>query len=60
MKRFCGQICDVILDDSAISEIYRISGGKLRKIINETYKLEEIAKVNDLETITSKHFRKAA
>lgn len=60
VARFCGQICDINIDDSAVSELCRITGGKLRKIIAEIYKLEKIARANDIETITATHLKKAA
>ena len=58
--RFAGQLCEVEADDSAIAEIARVSGGKLRKIISEIYRLERIARANDLKTISARHLRKAA
>ncbi|MBN2060733.1 MAG: AAA family ATPase [Deltaproteobacteria bacterium] len=60
VARFAGQICEVGLDDSAITEIYNLSGGKLRKIISELYRIERIAKANSLKSVTGKHLKKAA
>lgn len=60
VKRFVDQVCDVSLDDSAISQVYELSGGKLRKIIAELYRLERLAAANDLSTISGSHFKRAA
>lgn len=57
VARFCGQVCEVGMDDSAVAEIARISGGKLRKIIAEIYKVERIARANDLGTIKAQHLK---
>jgi len=57
VAKFAGQVCEVGMDDSAISEIYRISGGKLRKIIAEIYKVERIARANDLGSINATHLK---
>jgi len=59
--RFTKQICEVDLDESAVAEIARGSGGKLRKIISEIYRIERIARANDLKEVTASHLtRKAA
>ena len=58
--RFAKQICEVELDPSAISEVYRVTGGKLRKIIVELYRIERIARANDLQSISGKHLKRAA
>lgn len=57
VAKFAGQVCEVGMDDSAISEIYRVSGGKLRKIIAEIYKVERIARANDLGAISATHMK---
>ena len=59
VRRFADQLCDVEVDESAIAEIARVSGGKLRKIISEIYRFERIARTNDLKTISVMHLRKA-
>jgi len=59
-KRFCEQLCDVKLDDAAITEISRRTNGRLRKIIAEIYRAEKIAKANDLKKIEFKHIKRAA
>jgi len=60
VKRFAGQLCEVQLGESAISEIYRITGGRIGNLIGEFLKAERIAKANDLKTIEGSHLRRKA
>jgi len=62
VKRFSAQVCEVALDDSAVEEIATITGGRIRRIINELYKAERIARANDLDLVKAQHLkvRKAA
>lgn len=60
VARFAGQVCEVALADDAVAEIARVSGGKLRKIIAEIYKIERLAKANDLDEVCASHMRRAA
>ena len=62
VRSFADQVCEVRLADSAISEIYKTTGGRLGDIIAEIYKAERIAAANDFSTIEKKHLliRRAA
>jgi len=60
VQRFIGQVSDVNLEESAVEEVHRVSGGKLRKIIAQVYRAEKIAKANDLAAIGIRHLKKAA
>jgi DNA transposition AAA+ family ATPase len=58
--RFAGQICEVGLDESAISQIYRLTSGRIGNLISEFHLAEKIARANDLEIVEAKHLRRAA
>jgi DNA transposition AAA+ family ATPase len=60
VRSFSDQICEVKLDDSAIAEIYKITGGRLGDVISELYKAERIAFANDFSTIEGKHLLRRA
>lgn len=61
LRRFTDQVCEVQLEDSAIAEIQKITGGRIGDIIAELYKAERIARANDFNSIEAKHLiRKAA
>jgi len=60
VARFSGQVCEVALSDGAVAEVARVSGGKLRKVIVELYRIERLAKANDLDKVEAKHLKRAA
>lgn len=60
VKRFADQICEVQLGDSAISEIYKITSGRIGALISQFHVIEKIARANDLEVIEAKHLRRKA
>jgi len=59
-RRFVDQVSEVELADSAISEIYKISGGRVGDIVAEIYQAERIARANDFSTIEGKHLKRRA
>jgi len=54
-RRFIEQVCEVKLDESAISKIHEMTGGKVGEIIPELHKVEVIAKSNSIKTIKVSH-----
>jgi len=60
VRGFVDQVCEVQLEDSAIAEIHKITGGRIGDIIAELYKAERIARANDLKTIEGSHLRRRA
>ena len=60
VRGFVDQVCEVQLEDSAIAEIYKVTGGRIGDIIAELYKAERIARANDLKTIEGSHLRRRA
>jgi len=60
VRLFADQVCEVELEDSAISEIFERTGGRIGDIIAELYNVEKLAKVNNLSIIKSTHLRRAA
>jgi len=60
VRSFTDQVCEVKLADSAISEIHKITGGRLGDIISEVYKAERIAAANDFSSIEAKHLLRRA
>lgn len=60
VRKFVDQLCEVQLADSAISEIHKITGGRIGDIISELYKAERIARANDFKTIEAKHLMRRA
>jgi DNA transposition AAA+ family ATPase len=60
LKRFAEQICDVAFDDSAISDIHKMTAGRIGDVIGQLYKAERIAQANNFKTIEGKHLRRAA
>ena len=59
VKRFAGQVCDVELEDSAISKIYELTGGRIGDIIAEFHKAEKVARANELKAVGAEHLRKS-
>jgi DNA polymerase III delta prime subunit len=60
VRGFVDQVCEVQLEDSAIAEIHKITGGRIGDIIAELYKAERIARANDLKTVEGSHLRRRA
>ena len=52
-----GQICEVILDQSAVGFIHRASQGKLRLTTTWFSRAENLARHNELDTITGAHLQ---
>lgn len=55
VKRFTEQVCEVELDDSAITQVFEDTGGRIGDVVVELYKAEKTAKANDLKIIKAKH-----
>lgn len=60
VKRFSDQVCEVNLEDSAVSEIFQRTNGRVGDVVAELYKAEKTAKANDLTIIKAVHLTKAA
>jgi len=60
VRGFVDQVCEVQLEDSAIAEIYKVTGGRIGDIIAELYKAERIARANDLKVVEGIHLRRRA
>ncbi|MBN1932098.1 MAG: ATP-binding protein [Desulfobacterales bacterium] len=58
VRNFVDQICEVDLDDSAISIIHEITGGRIGEIIPEILRSERISRTNDITTISLNHLER--
>lgn len=57
IREMAEQICEVGVDDSALSLIQKRSCGKLRRILAEFYKAEVKAKASGIKTVTASHLQ---
>ncbi len=60
VRRFCDQLSEVELDDSAIGAICERSGGRIGEIIPEILNAEKIAKANDFKIVKGVHLMRRA
>ena len=60
VRKFAGEICEVYLEDSAISEVYELTGGRIGDVIGELHRIEKIAEANDLTAIAARHLMRRA
>ncbi len=48
----CGQLSEVPMTEELVAEVHRLSGGRMREVLNIVATIERIAKVNELATVT--------
>lgn len=58
--QFAAGICEVELDETAVREIFELSGGKIGDILPELYRAEKIGKANNLKAVKGSHLLKRA
>jgi len=60
VRQFVDKISEINLDDSAISQIHKTTGGRIGDIISELHRVERIALANNYKTIQAKHLTRRA